>query len=210
MSHPTRHLGPDSILWRYAGDHRLGLSGLSVGILQLLHPAIGAGVVEHSSFFEEPWDRILRSIPQILGVVLRPGARSGRSPGAQLPPHHQGVDHLGPHYRALEPETFWWAHATFQHGVKQVVDRFDHHRLTTRPRRAVPRRRRSRWYRRYGVSMRPVPPDYASFRAEWQRQCRDVLEMTPAASRAIDMALTRPTARTRRSSPSGPGHCSRW
>ena len=184
-----RPLGPDSLLWRYAGDHRLGLTGLSVGILQLMHPAIGAGVIEHSSFFDEPWDRILRSIPQILGVVYDP---EPEVVGHRVRDYHRtikGVDHLGRRYSALQPDTFWWAHATFQHAVKQVVDRFDHHRLTRQEREEL-YLDGVEWYRRYGVTMRPVPPDYASFRAEWQRQCRDVLEMTPAASRAIEMALS--------------------
>jgi uncharacterized protein (DUF2236 family) len=62
-------LRPGSMLWRWAGDRRIGLTGLSAGILQLMHPAIGAGVVEHSAFFTDPWDRILRSIPEIIGKV---------------------------------------------------------------------------------------------------------------------------------------------
>jgi uncharacterized protein (DUF2236 family) len=45
------------------------------------------------------------------------------------------------------------------------------------------------WYRRYGVSMRPVPPDYAAFDEQWTRYCLDVLEMTEAAERALDLAL---------------------
>jgi uncharacterized protein (DUF2236 family) len=188
-----RPLGPTSLLWRYAGDHRLALTGLSAGILQLLHPAIAAGVSEHSNFFTDPWDRILRSVPQILGVVY---SRDAEALGRRIRDRHReikGVDHRGRPYHALDPSTFWFAHATFQHAVKQIIDRFDHHRLR-------PAERESlyldgvEWYRRYGVSMRPVPVDYAAFRVEWQRQCRDVLEMTPAAERVIDITLH---ARTR-------------
>jgi uncharacterized protein (DUF2236 family) len=176
------------MLWRYAGDRRLALTGLSAGILQLLHPAIGAGVSQHSNFFDDPWDRVIRSIPQILGVVY---SRDPEALGRRVRDRHRGikgVDHRGRPYRALEPATFWFAHATFQHAVKQIVDRFDHHRLR-------PDERENlyldgvEWYRRYGVGMRPVPVDYASFRVEWQRQCRDVLEMTPAAERVIDITL---------------------
>jgi uncharacterized protein (DUF2236 family) len=183
-----RPLGPASLLWRYAGDRRLALTGLSAGILQLLHPAIGSGVAEHSDFFSDPWDRILRSIPQILGVIYDPEAEALGRRVRQYHRRIKGVDHRGRPYNALDPATFWWAHATFQHAVKQIVDRFDHHRLR-------PNERESlyldgvEWYRRYGVSMEPVPPDYGAFRREWQRHGRDVLEMTPAAERVIDLTL---------------------
>jgi uncharacterized protein (DUF2236 family) len=183
-----RPLGPESLLWRYAGDHRLGLTGLSIGILQLMHPAIGAGVAEHSAFFTEPWERIVRSVPQILGVVYDPDPEAT---GHRVRDYHRsikGIDRFGRRYHALEPETFWFAHATFQHAVKQLIDRFDHHRLTRHEREEL-YLDGVEWYRRYGVSTRPVPADYPSFRAEWQRQCRDVLEMTPAAARALEMAL---------------------
>ena len=62
-------LAPGSLLWRWAGDQRLGFTGLATGILQLMHPGLGAGVVEHSAFFTEPWDRIQRSVPEIIGVI---------------------------------------------------------------------------------------------------------------------------------------------
>jgi uncharacterized protein (DUF2236 family) len=183
-----RPLGSDSLLWRYAGDHRLAFTGLTAGILQLMHPAVGAGVAEHSAFFRDPWDRIIRSLPQILGAVYDPDAESL---GHRVRDYHRpikGRDHRGRPYRALDPETFWWAHATFQHAVKQIVDRFDTHRLT------APEKERLyldgvEWYRRYGVTTKPVPVDYWAFRVKWKHICDDVLEMTPAAERAIDLAL---------------------
>ncbi len=176
------------MLWRYAGDRRLAFTGLSAGILQLLHPGIGAGVSEHSNFFTDPWDRILRSIPQILSVIY---SREPEALGRRVRDRHRGiagVDHRGRPYHALEPATFWFAHATFQHAVKQIVDRFDRHRLSADERESL-YLDGVEWYRRYGVSMRPVPVDYAAFRVEWRRQCEEVLEMTPAAERVIDITL---------------------
>jgi len=88
----------------------------------------------------------------------------------------------------LAPETFWWAHATFQFSVEQVADRFDPHRLRDDEREQL-YREGVEWYRRYGVSMRPVPEDRATWGRTWDDCCTDVLEMTQAAERAIDMAL---------------------
>jgi uncharacterized protein (DUF2236 family) len=166
----------------------LALTGLSAGLLQLMHPGIGAGVAEHSSFFNDPWDRILRSVPQIIGVVYEPDAEAL---GHRVRDYHRrirGVDHLGRRYSALHPPTFWWAHATFQYSVEQVVDRFDTRRLRPHEREDL-YRDGVEWYRRYGVSMRPVPGDHTAFKVEWRRVCREELEMTPAAERAVDMAL---------------------
>src|SRR5437870_3187153 len=104
---------PRSLLWRYAGDRRLAFVGLSTGILQLMHPGIGAGVAEHSAFFSEPWDRIFRSIPEIMGVVYDPDPETTARRVRDRHRAIRGIDHLGRPYRALAPDTFWFAHATF-------------------------------------------------------------------------------------------------
>jgi len=185
---PARPLGPGSLLWRYAGDQRLGFVGLSAGLLQLMHPAIGAGVAQHSDFFNDPWLRIGRSLPEILGVVYDPDPEAtGRRVSARHRPIN-GVDQLGRPYRALEPATFWWAHATFQWSVDQLVERFSTRRLDTAEQEEL-YLDGVEWYRRYGVSMAPVPPDRAGFARAWDRTVDEVLELTPAADRAVDMAL---------------------
>lgn len=183
-----RPIGPGSLLWRYAGDRRVSFTGLSAGLLQLMHPAIGAGVADHSDFFNDPWGRIVRSVPQIMGVIYQPDAEAI---GHRVRDYHRtikGVDDSGRPYRALAPATFWWAHATFQHSAEQVADRFDAHRLSRREREEL-YLDGVEWYRRYGVSMRPVPADRAAFELEWNRHLRDVLELNQVAERAIDMAL---------------------
>ncbi len=183
-----REVGPGSLLWHFAGDHRMAFTGLTAGILQLMHPAIGAGVAEHSDFFHDPWDRIVRSVPQIMGAIYDPDPEAV---GRRVRDYHRritGVDHLGRPYRALEPSTYWWAHATFQHAVEQVSDRFDSRRLGPSEREDL-YQDGVEWYRRYGVSMKPVPANHSDFRTAWQHHLDEVLEMTPAAARALDMAL---------------------
>lgn len=193
-SHERRQVGPGSLLWHYAGDRRLGLTGLSAGLLQLMHPAVGAGVAGHSNFFDDPWDRVLRSMPQILGVVYDPEPEVTGRRIRDLHRSIRGVDDSGRPYRALQPSTFWWAHATFQHAVEQVADRFDGRRFGP-PEREELYQDGVEWYRRYGVPMKPVPPDYRSFVAEWDRHIEEVLELTPAAERALDLALNDRTMR---------------
>lgn len=185
---PGAPLGPKSILWDVAGDWRSAFSGLSAGILQLMYPHLGRGVEDHSAFFDEPWDRIYRSVPQIWATIFAPDADER---GLQIRDYHTGItgtDARGERYHALKPDTFWWAHATFSWEMFETVDRWNH--------RGLGRRRREQlyqetvtWYRRYGVSDRPVPANYRAFRARFDDICHNELELTPTAERAVDLAL---------------------
>ena len=173
-------LGPESLLWRWAGDSRIGLLAGTIGLLQTMHPAIGAALVDHSDFFGDPADRVVRSLPSILGAVYDdPALGTGRT----VRDFHRdikGIDHDGRRYHALDPATYWWAHATFQFMAEQVVDRFDRHHLTDSEREQL-YQEGIEWYRRYGVSDRPVPETRAAFQEEWDRHCAEVLEPNPAS-----------------------------
>jgi uncharacterized protein (DUF2236 family) len=180
-------LGPDSLLWRYAGDTRIAFLGGTIGLLQLMHPAIGAGVMEHSDFFGDPFDRVFRSLPAILGAVY--DGPEAVATGRWVRDQHtsiKGVDADGRRYHALDPATYWWAHATFQFMAEQVVDRFDDRRLTPAEREQLYQEGVT-WYRRYGVSERVVPADRAAFQQEWDRVCAEVLEMNDAAAFVLRM-----------------------
>lgn len=190
MSHdaPGAPLGPDSLLWRIAGDWRSGLSGLSAGILQLMHPHLGRGVEEHSAFFTEPWDRIYRSVPQIWATIFADDAEVRGRSIRDLHTDIKGTDEHGARYHALDPRTFWWAHATFTWEMFETVDRWGHGTLRGRRRERLYQETVT-WYRRYGVSERPVPADAAGFTERFDEICRRELELTPTAERAVDMAL---------------------
>jgi uncharacterized protein (DUF2236 family) len=184
---PPAELTPDSYLWRWAGDTRIGMLGATIGLLQLMHPGVGAGVMEHSDFFNDPFDRVIRSLPPILGAVYD-GPRAVET-GRWIRDQHvsiKGVDAAGRSYHALHPDTYWWAHATFQFMAEQVADRFDDHRLTPLEREQLYVEGIT-WYRHYGVSERPVPPTRAAFQLEWDRVCREVLEMNEAVDFVLEM-----------------------
>ena len=122
MYHIDDDLGPNSLLWRYAGDTRISFLGGTIGLLQLMHPGIGAGVMDHSDFFNDPFDRVFRSLPPILGAVY--DGPEGIETGRWIRDQHRtikGADAQGRSYHALDPATFWWAHATFQFMAEQVV-----------------------------------------------------------------------------------------
>ncbi len=182
-------VGPRSLIGRYF-DNRTAFTGLPGGELQLMWPGLGAGVAEHSDFFDDPWDRIERSLPWIYGVVFD-GKRAGET-GKTVRSFHTGIhgtDHKGRGYNALDPDTFWWAHATFFDMTVRNADVFSHNTLSPAD-RAKMYDESLTWYERYGMPMGNVPTDYWSFYDKFNDICDNVLEMTPAAEQAVEKALT--------------------
>lgn len=183
-------LGPGSLLWRIAGDPRGLIPGSAAGIMQLMLPGLGAGVTDHSNFFDDPFDRIFRSIPFIWGSIFAPDDAEGDVRGRTIRDFHpdiKGTDHNGNRYHALDPDIFWWAHATFTWEFFRAVELY-----FARPLRRVQQEQlyaeSVTWYRRYGVSDRPVPHTLDAFRARFDEICRAELELTPAVQWVLDPA----------------------
>src|SRR5690606_13720699 len=84
-------LGPGSLLWSIASDPRSLLPGTAAGLMQLMLPGLGAGVSEHSNFFDDPYDRIFRSIPVIWGSIFAPGDDEGSARGRHIRDLHRDI-----------------------------------------------------------------------------------------------------------------------
>ncbi|WCO68087.1 oxygenase MpaB family protein [Iamia majanohamensis] len=181
-------IGPGSLLWATAGDPRSLLPGSAAGIMQLMLPGLGAGVTDHSAFFDDPFGRINRSIPVIWGSIFTADDDEGGTRGRairDLHPDIKGTDDQGRRYHALDPDVFWWAHATFTWELLRARQLYW----------PIPLRRGQQeqlyaetvtWYRRYGLSDRPVPPTLDAFRDRFEEVCRTELELTPAAQWVLD------------------------
>lgn len=179
-------LGPETLTWRYFGDWRGVLLAPWAGAMQNMHPELGAGVAEHSTFFAERWQRLYRSLYPIGGVVYD-GPRAAETARAVRGYHDtvKGVDRHGRPYHALDPDTFYWAHATFFMLTVLIADRLG-------PGLSEPQRRQLfdehvRWYRMYGMSMRPVPGSWEEFQAYWDRMCAEVLEDNQPTRDVLDV-----------------------
>ncbi len=182
-------VGPGSLLWATAGDPRSLMTGSTAGIMQLMLPGLGAGVTDHSNFFDDPFDRIYRSIPAIWGTIFvtedeedEPGRR-GRTI-RDLHTDIKGSDDHGRRYHALDPDIFWWAHATFTWEMLRARELF-FARPLTRSQQEQLYAECVTWFRRYGVSERAVPPNLSAFEARFEEICRTELELTPAVSWVI-------------------------
>ncbi|WP_040522745.1 oxygenase MpaB family protein [Gordonia araii] len=176
----SEKLGSSSLLWRWAGDMRIAFTGGTAGLLQTMDPAIGYALIDHSNFFADPVDRVFRSLPSILGTVYDDLASGTGVKVRDLHRDIKGTQPDGVRYHALNPTTFWWAHATFQVMVEQTVDRYSRYRLTDAEREQL-YQEGCEWYRRYAMSEQPLPPNRAAFQQEWDRYCREVLTPNPAS-----------------------------
>lgn len=183
---PPQPLGPDSLTWKYFGDWRGMLQGPWAGSMQNMHPQLGAAVEEHSTFFRERWPRLMRSLYPIGGVVFD-GDRAPMT-GAEVRDYHvniKGVDARGRRYHALNPEVFYWAHATFFVGTMIVADWLCGG-ISDDERRQLFEEHKT-WYAMYGMSMRPVPQTWEDFEVYWDHMCHEVLEDNKATRDVLDL-----------------------
>ena len=190
-TNPADPLGPDSLTWKYFGDLRTGMMGVWIGALQNMYPELGAAVEEHSILLREPLQRVARSVYPIMGVVYD-GDRAA-STGQQIKGFHstiKGVDSEGRRYHALNPETFYWAHATFFMLVIKVAEYFCGG-LTEADKRQL-FDEHVQWYAQYGMSMRPVPESWEEFCEYWDRVCSDELEINRATLDIFSIKIPKP------------------
>jgi uncharacterized protein (DUF2236 family) len=183
-------LGPSSLTWKYFADIRGVLLAQRAGILQVMHPAIAAALIDHSDVFENPLQRLIRSAGPILGVVYdEDGEATARWVRDQHPPI-RGRDAQGRRYHALDPDTYYWAHATFFESQIATQELFGAQLTAAEKDRLYAES--ITWYARYGLSMRPVPPDYQAFQRYWRAMLEDVLEPTSVALAGVRAARELP------------------
>ena len=160
-------LGPDTLTWKSFGDPRAYLLTVRTGLLQAMHPAVSAALVREPGFFDDPWGNLLSATDPILGTVYE-------GPGSQR---------LGKPWRSLQPDVYYWAHATYFDSMLVGADLFGHPMTARQQEEAY--EESVRWYSMYGMSMRPVPPTLHTFRQYWFHMLEEVIEPTEAVLAAL-------------------------
>lgn len=177
-------LGPDSLLWRYGGDRRIYLLGPLTGLMLNMQPEVSAAIMdpELSVFFDEPWERTMRSITQIVeGVYDQDMATRIRDYHREI----KGHDHHGRRFHALDPELYFASHAIFVYTVITHAELFAGSRPLTVEEKEAFYDECKTWYRSYGVSDRAMPDTWDEFVVYFEELCRN-LEATPSARRIVD------------------------
>jgi len=160
--------GPDSVAWRFDREALLLLgAGPRALLLQLAHPAVAAGVEEHSDFRADPWRRLDGTLRSYLRIIY------GSTPAARdeirrLNALHRGITGQG--YDARDPALSMWVHATLVDSTIVANDAWAG---------PVSRDDASRFYhetkpiaRAFGVPPRLLPRDLDAFETYLAEQLR--------------------------------------
>lgn len=88
-------------------------------LLQLAHPAVAAGVNDHSDFRADPWHRLAGTLRSYLTIVYG-STGPARAEIRRLNTLHRGI--TGPGYAARDPDLSLWVHATLVESTMAVAD----------------------------------------------------------------------------------------
>lgn len=106
---------PDSVAWRVNGDVvTMMIGGVSGLLLQMLHPAVLAGVWDHSDFRADMHGR-LRRTAKFIAVTTYDHAEAGQAAIDKVNRIHRklgGVLPDGTAYRVSDPALLAWVHVT--------------------------------------------------------------------------------------------------
>ena len=106
---------PDSVAWRVNGDIvTMMIGGVSGLLLQMLHPAVLAGVWDHSDFRADMHGR-LRRTAKFIAVTTYDHASNGQAAIDRVRRIHDklgGVLPDGTPYRVSDPRLLAWVHVT--------------------------------------------------------------------------------------------------
>ncbi|MEU5691393.1 oxygenase MpaB family protein [Actinosynnema sp. NPDC020468] len=122
---PNALLGPGSVTWQLHADPAMWAAGIASLYLQALHPRAVAGVVQNSTFRQDPVGR-LRRTAAFVGVVSYGTTDEVEAAAARVRAVHRslrGRDAEGRRFRVDDPELLLWVHCAEVHSFATVVRR---------------------------------------------------------------------------------------
>jgi uncharacterized protein (DUF2236 family) len=182
---------PGSISWRVDREVALLAGGTCALLMQLAHPAVAAGVEQHSDFRTDPFGRLRRTLHSSLSIVFEERSRAERSV-ARVNAIHRRISGVipesGASYTAADPALLLWVHATLVDTGLRVYDRFVQP-LSDEEMDAYHREAREIAVR-LGIPMADVPESLPELRAEMRRLIRDGdVSVSPTARRLAERVL---------------------
>jgi uncharacterized protein (DUF2236 family) len=153
------------------------LGGGAAVLLQVAHPLVAAGVVQHSDYRRDLWRRLARTLRALYLIAYGTKAEAERAGEAvqAVHAHVLGRTHTqlgrfppGTPYAASDPELMLWVHATLVEASLSVYQRFV---------RTLSLKDRERYYREmslvarlFGTPASVIPCTFADFRDYFSAQ----------------------------------------
>lgn len=162
-------LGADSLVWKFYGDVRGVLGFQRLAGTENCIEQLAQGVEDHSVIFSDFLGRARRSGPPIMRTVYSDQPHEW---GRRVRDFHRDIKGTisdGSRYHALNPELYYWGHATFVDQVLYITDTFIR-RLSYEEKVQIFEESKT-WYQLYGVSARSQPQTYEEFCEYWESMC---------------------------------------
>lgn len=183
-----------SALYRRFGDGRAMLFGPHALLLQVAHPVVSAGVVEHSVFREQAWRRLTETVLSTSAWAYggEEGARLEAARLRAMHTHIAGTLPDGARYTSLAPSPWTWVYATL---IKSSIDAQQYFG------RPIPRVDLDELYHQarelgllLGIRAQDLPSTWDGFVAYVDTMIDEQLQRTEGAEQVIDFLrhITRP------------------
>jgi uncharacterized protein (DUF2236 family) len=178
--------GPGSMAWRIDGEVLVLAGGTCALLMQLAHPAVAAGVDQHSDFRADPFARLRRTLTASYAVAF------GSSPHAEAAIRRVNAIHAavrgnipesGAAYHATDPALLLWVHATLVDTALRVYGRYV--APLTPEEEQVYHAEARQVAIRMGVPEGGVPPTLVELRAEMGRMMADGTVRVDATARSL-------------------------
>ena len=134
MASRDGYFAPESVIRRVGNSPLVPfLGGGPAVLLQVAHPLVAAGVVEHSDYRHHLWTRLLRTLRALYLITYGSKAEAERAGEAVQAAHAHvhgrtrarlGSFPAGTDYSAGDPELMMWVHATLVESSLAVYGRF--------------------------------------------------------------------------------------
>ena len=108
-------IAADSVSWRvFKNPLSVYVGGISAVLLQLAEPRVGSGVWQHTSFRQQPIERLRRTGHAAMLTVYGPRSRAEAAIAGvnRLHARVRGTAHDGRAFRGDDPALLEWVHAT--------------------------------------------------------------------------------------------------
>ncbi len=147
-------------------------------LLEAMHPVVGAGLSDFSTFMSDPWGRGFRTRESMITSTYGgPAAVAEMARIRKLHRKFKGTDEQDRRYSALDPEAYTWVWATVYQAVADSRLHFARPLSAEKQRRLYAEWRQSG--RMLGIREQHMPPDLPSLEEFSQKIVLERLEKTP-------------------------------